>query len=405
MIMALALDIDSGPQSSLFLALPREIRDLIYHHALVRETIPINTAAINYAQTTVRSPGFRNGLMSKYPSRFAHHYRRIWTVASFDLDVDFGTYDLMDEPRNVQLTYQLHTSRRTFSRDIIDIGLLQTCRQIYAEAVKIFYSRNTFTFLDDGVPAAFAFLCDRPAASLRMISSIGLGLSEDNNMSGTSGAHYPDTRRATDNLTLQYVYHHYTDLCTLLSTSRTQLRSLSLTINNHRKYYDSAPNTMEECLSWEFVKTEQSRPFTPDWLLPLLNVQGFESIMLLWVSTRPRLRRMADTAALMRQEMLAGRQSIQDSPTCSADFDFWMLQQGDSTSHNLCVRFDVLRESLEHKVAFHKYWLNGNELWQAPRLGPTVQEEILHDRISTLMSSQGQNTTSVYASYCELRNI
>ena len=396
--------------ASRLLQLPREIRDIIYHYVLVRNTIPIESAAVNYCKTTRRSPGFRKALSMEYPCRFTHHYRRTWTVASFDLKAEFGTYDLIDEPRTVQLTYQYSSHRYNCVPDSIDVQLLQISKQIYAEAVKILYGKNKFTFNEDGVPVAFNFLCDRPAASLLLVTSLSLGLTENNNMGGTSDAHYPVTRRATDNLTLQYVYNHFTDLCTLLSTSRIQLKNLHLTVRTYSQHYDLAPGSIEECLSWEAIKTDEARPWVPIWIDPLLKIHSVNCITMCWMSARPRIRRIADTMTLLRREMSLRKQCIkqhQQQPASQAKVDLWMLQHGYPTAEDMFVRIDTRGSSLNGKLSFGGYSLQGNELWQSQDGKDTQRsKDWLEECLSVLIPECSQKSIEgTYVCYSELRNI
>jgi hypothetical protein len=210
--------------ASRLLELPREIRDLIYDYALVRDVIPVQCAAVLLEATVSRSPGICRQLDKNYPLRRVRAHRRIWYIPSFDIGLSSAAND-SGELRNIQMTYQLAMPSDTPSSHMIEIRLLQTCRQIYHEARESFYGKNLFSFTADfGVPTTFAFLCDRPAESLKLISSMKLALVEASNLRGTVGAHYPVLRRSTDSLVLQFAYNHFTDLCTLLSINdMTQL--------------------------------------------------------------------------------------------------------------------------------------------------------------------------------------
>ena len=136
--------------SSRLLQLPRELRELIYEHAIVRATIPIECAVI-------RGPGYRKHtgypcatspqLCEAYPLYREVAHRRTWSLPIYDLNVDIqgGTWL---EPKRAQMTYQLaipcprpdHAHRN----DDIAIHLLQVCRTIYDEARPLFYKKNTF---------------------------------------------------------------------------------------------------------------------------------------------------------------------------------------------------------------------------------------------------------------------
>ena len=152
-------------------------------------------------------------------------------------------------------------------------------------------------------------------------------------MRGTTQAHYPITRRSTDSLVLQYAYHHFTDLCTLMSTPRMQLRNLYLTIDTLASRNGTAPSSVQECLSWEKQRTNQVRPWTSSWLDPLLKVGGLESMTVYWIFDRPRIQRMCDTLSMMRQCMLTTKRnkaSARKDSVAETGFRFRMLHQDDS---------------------------------------------------------------------------
>ena len=288
--------------SSRLLKLPRELRDLIYGYVLVCDVIPVQSAAV-----LLEAPAFRStrGLEKAYPLRRLRAHRRIWLTPRFDIGLTSAEYDSRDGPTNIRMTYQLAIPSDTSSNHI-EIRLLQTCRQIYHEARKVFYGQNIFSFTESlSIPTAFAFLCDRPAESLKLISSMELALVEASNMRGTIGAHYPVLRRSTDSLVLQFAYNHFTDLCTLLSTTRMGLRRLHLVISSSHQRYDTAPSSAEECFLWEAQMTVGPRPWVASWIEPLLKVETLEHLNVHWNFDRPRLRRVADTISYMRCHMLA----------------------------------------------------------------------------------------------------
>ena len=292
--------------SSRLLKLPRELRDLIYGYVLVCDVILVQSAAVLLDATVCRST---RELDKAYPLRRLRAHRRIWLTPRFDIGLTSAEYDSRDGPTNIRMTYQLASPSDTSSNHI-EIRLLQTCRQIYHEARKVFYGQNLFSFTESlSIPTAFAFLCDRPPESLKLISSMELALVEASNMRGTIGAHYPVLRRSTDSLVLQFAYNHFTDLCTLLSTTRMRLRRLHLMISSSHQRYDTAPSSAEECLLWETQMTVGPRPWVASWIEPLLKVETLEHLHVHWNFDRPRLRRVADTISHMRRHMLAGPQS------------------------------------------------------------------------------------------------
>jgi hypothetical protein len=333
--------------ASRLLELPREIRDLIYDYVLLRDVIPIQCAALLLEATASRSPGIRRQLDKTYPLRRVRAHRRIWYIPRFDIGLTSAANDLGEELRNIKMTYQLAIPPDTPFSHMIEIRLLQTCRQIYHEARKSFYGKNLFSFTADfGVPTAFAFLCDRPAESLKLISSMRLVLVEASNLRGTMGAHYPETRRSTDSLVLQFVYNHFTDLCTLLSTSRMDLRRLHLIISSLHQRYDIAPSLIEECLSWEAEKTDGPRPWIASWVDPLTKVESLEHLNIHWVFDRPRVCRVADSISHMRRHMLPDtRSKLTDRPGASdaSRLDYQLhyrvaMQNDTSISHELSRR-------------------------------------------------------------------
>lgn len=297
--------------SSRFIQLPRELRELIYEHAIVRDTIPIDCAV-------VKSPGYRKHtgfpcpsspqLHEAYPLNRDVAYRRTWPLPIYDLNVDIQGGTWM-EPKRAQMTYQLGTTcarpDHAHRNDKIAIQLLQVCRTVYDEARPLFYKKNTFSFTGRfPVSTALAFLQDLPTTALPLLSSIEIVLTEDNNMRGTAEAHYPPTTRSSDCLVLQHAFHYFTDLCNLLSSSAIQLRYLYLTIESLSSYGDGQPESLSECLAWEVEKSSSTRPWIASWIHPLLKIESLESVKVYWISDRPRVRRMSDTLSAMQQSML-----------------------------------------------------------------------------------------------------
>lgn len=220
-----------------------------------------------------------------------------------------------------------------------NLALLRVCKQIYAEASKIFYSRNVFSFASDfRIPSAFTFLCDRPAASLLHIRSLELALTEATNMSGTGRAHYPVINRSTDSFVLQFAYQYFTELCTLMSTSRMRLRQLYLTLETLSYAPVDSLNTFWECILWEKERMRSARPWTPIWLDPLLQIQGLELLEMRWISTRPQLLRMEDTVLAIQQNMLKGFTSRHAIHTQTAGDERFVL------------KFQFLQQDPEHPV-------------------------------------------------------
>jgi hypothetical protein len=279
---------------SRLLQLPREIRDLIYEQVLIRNAIPIE-CAITKPSSGLVSQAFGE-LSEYYPLRAPRQHRRIWPMPAYDLDSDF-------DATPIYMTYQLAKRTPPTPNTEINLNLLRVCKQIHAETHKIFYSGNIFSFTGDyRIPTAFAFLCDRPPASLLLIGSLELSLMEDNNTQATPGAHYPVLQRSVASLVLQYAYNYFTDLCTLLSTSRVHLRKLYLMVESMN---GREAGFSRESLEQETNSSTGQWASLPVWFHPLLKIQGLEVVELCWISRRPRLQQMACTARAMQTHMLA----------------------------------------------------------------------------------------------------
>ncbi|KAJ4990711.1 hypothetical protein SVAN01_03720 [Stagonosporopsis vannaccii] len=291
--------------------LPREIRDLIWEHSIVRDTIPIDCAVVEgpgYRRHTGFPCSFSPQLHKAYPLIRDVTWRRTWFLPIYDLkvDIDGGTWM---EPKRARMTYQIAAPctgpKRTHDFEKIAIQLLQVCRTIRDEARALFYKNNVFSFTGQfPISTALAFLQDRPVIALSQLSSIEILLTEDNNMRGTADAHFPPTTRSSDCLVLQHAFHYFTDLCNLLSSPSIHLRRLCLTIESLSSYGDNEPESLPDCLAWEAGKSSSERPWVAAWIDPLLQINSLEVIKLYWISDRPRILRMADTLSLIQHSML-----------------------------------------------------------------------------------------------------
>lgn len=347
---------DERSQSFRLLQLPREIRDLIYEHALVRDTIPIDCAA-------VEGPGYRKHtgfpcssspqLHETYPLVRPVVHRRTWFLPVHDLKVDIQGGTWM-EPKRVQMTYQLAPSctrpKDTCHQDKAALQLLLVCRRVCDEARPLFYKDNVFSFISNfPISTALAFLQDRPAAVLPLLSSIEIALTEDNNMRGTAKAHFPPTTRSSDCLVLQHAFDYFTDLCKLLSSPAIQLRRLYLTIESLSSYGDSQPQALLECLAWEIEKSSDERPWIATWIQPLLEIKSLESVKIYWISDRPRVRRMSDTLSAMQRSMLKHTDSNLNNKnytSWSHELEFGILKAYDDVI-TTTVLFNPQTENLE----------------------------------------------------------
>jgi hypothetical protein len=317
----------------MLLQLPREIRDLIYEHMLVRDAIAIDGAITKPTSSSV--PDNFEELRSCYPLRAPRVHRRLWPMPAFDMNLE-APNSYKNRSFTVYMTYQFDKQKPSTFETGPNLNMLQTNKQIYTEASKTFYGSNVFSFTGDfRIPTAFAFLCDRPATSLRLIQYLELALMEDSNMRGTPQAHYPTMRRSTDSLVLQYAYHYFTELCTLLSTPRIRLRKLYLIVETMSVPSRPTPSSLYECLAWEKYALAASETRVPPlWLDPLLKIGNLQSMELCWIARHPRLSRMACTVGEMRRHMLASTQdeglptqSMTQSDMDTTSFRFSVLQK------------------------------------------------------------------------------
>lgn len=298
-----------SPPTSRLLHLPREIRDLIFEYVLVKVAIPIECAITKASSTRTRGIDgwdLPKDIKEVFPLMVPWAHRRVWSVPAFDIAMGYSDND-RHSPSAVQMTYQIQREIGGKKAEGAHISLFQVCRQTYAEANEIFYGKNTFSFTSDfRIPTAFAFLCDRPPHSLRHIKSLELSLLESSNMRGTTEAPYPIIRRSTDSLVLQFTYHYFTELCTLLSTPRLSLERLYLTVETMASAGDGGVIDLRDGLAREEQKMNSPRPWVPIWIDPLLKIEGLEILEMRWVSNRPQIQRMVDTMDLMQRGMLTG---------------------------------------------------------------------------------------------------
>ncbi|EUC40655.1 hypothetical protein COCMIDRAFT_108235 [Bipolaris oryzae ATCC 44560] len=338
--------------TSQLLQVPREIRDIIYEYVLVRNIIHVERAAATVPETTAKqSPEFYRQLTQSYPLTHTRSHRRVWAIPRFDLGLPSFKDDPELPPSHVQMTYQITRQCNLPFGHRIGIRLLQTCQQIYREAREIFYSKNVFSFRTvECIPTAFAFLCDRPAESLRLISSMEITLGEGTNLRGTTEAHYPVVARSTDSVVLRYVYNHFTNLCTLLSTSRMQLRKLTLVIDSLHQFYRPVFPSPTDCIKWETQRMSGPRPWVAPWVEPLFKVENLECLEIHWILDRPEICRMADTLSLMKEQMLAPKGSRRRGRSdcfCDPRFNFRINYQV-ITQERTSICCELSRDDLLH---------------------------------------------------------
>jgi len=350
-----------------FLDLPREIRDCIYELILVRDTIPIECAITN---TRFPQGSGEPEYCAVPPLRAPRAHRRLWQIPAFDMDLEYPSND-HTAPKTIHMTYQISKEPTLASLGGLNLCLLQVSKQVYTEGSKIFYGNNIFSFTQDfRIPTAFSFLCDRPAASLRMVKSMELALMEDRNIRGTAQAHYPMIRRSTDSLVLQYAYHYFTELCTLLSTPRIQLRKLYLSVETWGSEGSQRVTSLQETITWE---NENLNGVALDtlWLEPLLKLEGLESVEIHWIFSRPRIRRMADMARKIQRHSLARKAERTHLPIKITAFHksekaTFLVAQDPSMWEHVVLDDEEIRYVAQEECG-------KNEMIQAPELPRHVQ--------------------------------
>jgi hypothetical protein len=316
------------------LSLPAELRNLILEHVLGQDFIRIEcaVASVRPHATRVLDHSFGKEILKKYPLRVPRVNRRLWSVPAFDLEYTTdnraatrtGLPSARGEAVAVHMTYQLARRASDTPQDRPGLHILRVSKQMYKEASEIFWGCNIFSFTSDfRIATAFAFLCDRPAASLRLIKALEIALAESNNMKGTQQAHYPVIRRSTDSEVLRYAYNHFTDLCTLLSTPRMKLQRLYLVVETLTGCSARNQDSLEEGITYERDAFRSARFEPPSWLAPLLQIQGLQSVDLCWwMYSKLRIQRMACTAGLIKQNMLTkGRTRVTLRETSEGEYE------------------------------------------------------------------------------------
>lgn len=141
------------------LDLPRELRDMIYEHMVVRGTVFIMLA-------DCWKPGQkkRNG----HPLSWQCDTRPVHRTAYMRTLNSDGGYYTYEGPEYTDF-------------DHVNVSIFRANRQLYLEASAIYYKKNTFYFSNTSscmhivsVPACYAFLVDRTPHALRNLKSIDL---------------------------------------------------------------------------------------------------------------------------------------------------------------------------------------------------------------------------------------
>ncbi|KAF2793747.1 hypothetical protein K505DRAFT_375142 [Melanomma pulvis-pyrius CBS 109.77] len=293
-----------------FLALPREVRDLIYDYLLVHDKVSVKNVVIDpppwvpekllhVFQTGLKQPVVR---------------RQTWRLpADHVLDptyVEEGElFESVEPGKELQMSFKIAPIRDKSSgieiEPCLNIHLMLVCRQLYSEAREVFYSKNTFQFTGDfRIPTALAFLLDRTLESLSYIRSLELALTE------TCWSHPDQFDQYTSpgsspqpGLVLRYAYDYFRQLCSLIASSSMSLQSLRLNIDTFDgNFYRGGVDSIT--VNGLLLHEEQNPGNFPLWLDPLLSIRDLDNITLWWDSTTPMMRRIANVASLMQERML-----------------------------------------------------------------------------------------------------
>ncbi|KAF2439568.1 hypothetical protein P171DRAFT_490260 [Karstenula rhodostoma CBS 690.94] len=297
------------------LRLPREIRDMIYSYVLVSGTIALEGAVTRAPRSRITvggEVGFCEALYQKYKLTYPLTSRSTWTIPLEDLAIPEASFQL--DSSAVHITYQIRPSMHGRRGDSTSTSLLQVCKQIYSEAVEIFYSKNNFSFTGEyRIPTAVIFLRDRPAVSLHLIRSLELPISyvEDHPPSGVAPGRYSGRH------VLHRDYGFYAELCGLLSSPKMDLRKLSLTVEtdwvNPLLDADGPALRRQENFKWLYSKKNRT-PEIVEWVHPLLKINTLEKLSVYWINGL-HTRIIGQTIALMAQSMLKIRSSLETNQT------------------------------------------------------------------------------------------
>ncbi|KAF2869049.1 hypothetical protein BDV95DRAFT_578231 [Massariosphaeria phaeospora] len=309
-----------------FLALPREIRDLIYSYVVFYGKIAIEPAIVHIDSSydpgdEDSEPGDEDSDMELYPLRYPCKSRKTWASPSSDvIDGRTGTTQFTYQHARYQDSTNIHDRRILRDSQIytswLDLQVTSVCRQMYAEACELFYSMNTFQFLEDfRIPTALHFLEDRPAKALSKIKSLHLALTEDDcslDEETTGDQYIHDQNTSEGNFYLRSAYDFYPRLCSLMASPNMQLRHLQLLIETQNPVGSSLDPTLATSLRLNTLATsvrleEQENIGPSSWVSPLLAIRDLDVITLQWVFFRLLVRKVATVANLMRAKMLKVR--------------------------------------------------------------------------------------------------
>jgi len=267
-----------------FLRLPRELRDIIYEYALVRDVIEIESAVTKAPKSRLAvgsEIGFCDALYSRFPLTYPLCNRSNWQISLDLLAIPESHFQL--DSSKVHMTYQYSRRHRIRCDQKPALELFLVCNQVYNEAKEVFYAKNVFYF-NSGfqIPAVAAFLRDRPLSSLALIRSISLQLWE--------------VVFDVDKRVLQHAYSAFEEVCQMMASPQMKVRRLFLSIKT------TLPTPRHE-----------SRSLEPDelafWTRPLLWVKDLEYISVLWrPNDAPAINNIiGETVVQMREHMIKKR--------------------------------------------------------------------------------------------------
>lgn len=142
------------------LDLPRELRDMIYEHMVVRGTVYIIPG-----QCWKPEQKKQNGHPRCRPQLHTRQVHRTTFLRTYNTSHGYYSYD---DPHHTDV-------------DRVNVSVFLANRQVYLEASAIYYKKNIFYFANQSpdedvlsVPACYAFLADRTPHAMRSLKAITL---------------------------------------------------------------------------------------------------------------------------------------------------------------------------------------------------------------------------------------
>ena len=210
-------------------------------------------------------------------------------------------------PRNAIITEQPWGLRTNvfdlmpYNNDLrgCSIEILMTCRQAYAEAMPLLYSRCSFKFGADlrygsTIRSALDFLTKViPKAAYKHVRYLSFQIQERFESDGRTTVLFTTSLGIDED---KDGGEHLAQLFGLLKDS--QLRHLTLSVVNRRDYFDRLRNNSIDIRSKPYCEV-------PGWVIPMLAIKNLDNLTLRWTySDVTCLRRTLVTANLMRSIML-----------------------------------------------------------------------------------------------------